>query len=232
MLPTGLEFSKLVAKLSKVPPERAAALGIIYLLLDPKAPALLSQNISERPELLSPAHCFHSNLALGLTDTALEYRSENERNNLTRKVFRQLAGLSSFEKEHAAIYDFLEPRYWALFRSYHSTCELLSERELRNMELAIFVEDLIRALSEQRAAITALLYYRLRESVKRASYQRLARRVEHTVQEAWKNSAAEQAELLANIDAPIRFSGAAYSDPEFKNAAHTAEKLLRFALLQ
>lgn len=228
MIPSRLELNRLVKRVSNDPLEREAALGLIHQLLDPAGPSFLSEIIADNPNLITQDSSFTSNLAYGFADGCLEYRFENERVNLARKLFRQLTSTSFYNPQNTAgkeLSDVVCQCYWSLYKGFLAAEQLAVDREISNFELSVLVEELINNLSAHTQLLIVLLQNRLiisKQSVK----TRLFNRIVDTAKVALENEPILSKEIIFAED-EIKFTSEKMLDQSFTNIASNIDDYLK-----
>ncbi len=227
MIPSRFEIDRLVKRVSSDPLEREAALGLIHQLLDPAVPCFLSEILVDNPNLVAHESRFIPNLAYGVADGCLEYRSENERVNLARKVFRQLTSTSFYNPQNKASQDLSDvvcDCYWSLYKGFLAAEQIAADREIPNFELSVLVEELISNLTLHTELLVVLLQNRLNCS--RLSVRtRLYTRIVATAQSALENEPISPSEIIFTEN-QFRFASEKMMDQAFKKIASNIDDYL------
>lgn len=228
MIPSRLEIDRLVKRVSSDPLEREAALGLIYQLLDPAVPSFLAEILIDNPTLtVTEKSSFIPNLAYGVVDGCLEYRSENERVNLARKIFRQLTSTSFYNPQNKAgqeLSDVVCQCYWSLYKGFLAAEQIAADREIPNFELSVLVEELISNLASHTELLIILLQNRLNCS--RLSVRtRLYTRIVPTAKSALENEPISPSEIIFTEN-QFRFASEKLNDEPFKKIASNIDDYL------
>lgn len=219
----------LVSRMIFIPPDREAALEMVYALIFPELPSTLAEIILENPQLVIGSNsALSSNLAFGLVDTGLEYREESLRNEKYRVVFRRVnaLGYELIQREfRCPLVSNTESQFWMLSTGAQAAKDLAQEESIPGSVRAAFAEQLLLALSECRELMLLLLQH-LSSSWSEGKKHAAIRTIARTTGEALSNTPIAESTLLHEATGPARFHRINLENDSFRQEAERVEDSL------
>lgn len=231
----GRRIRQLVERTGTEPVEWEALRELVYLLEFPETPPAVAGALVQRTELCVGSSRFPSNLAYGVLDSNLEYRSASDRDRRTRKYFRQIH-LVGFhldrELDPSGFVHRIEDRF-ALLNSGALIAIDLGNDDLPNGNLrATLVEELVRGLAEEPELMVRVVKH-VTGAWSPFIRHRFRRRITDVVQSALATRALEGIDetdtRLLDPHGPIRFTRARLEDDRFVSTARDIEEILKRA---
>lgn len=211
----------LVSRMILIPPEREAALELVYALPYPELPPTLAEIIVQNPHMVLQDNPFPANLAFALVDTGLEYREESKRHERYRHVFRQFNAVN-FELEQrefpCSFVPVISSRFWLLSTGAQAVRDLASEESLPGSVRATLSEQLLLALSGCRELMMLLLQH-LSQTWSETKKSGTIRLIVKTTEEALHNDPILEHELVLPASGPARFFRPNLENSSFRQEA-------------
>lgn len=212
---------ELVSRMIVIPPDREAALEMIYALLFPELPPTLAEIILANPQIALENNAFSANLAFGMVDTGLEFREESLRNERYRHVFRQVnaLGYELLQREFpCSLVSKTETQFWLLSTGAQAAKDLAQEAVIPGSVRAAFAEQLLLALAACRELMLLLLQH-LSSSWSEGKKTLAIRTISRTADEALNNSPIHEDQLVHEAAGPARFHRMNLENSSFRQEA-------------
>lgn len=221
------QLHPLIQDAARTPVDRAAARGLVSLLLDPYAPTALAsglQDILQEPWSERVAR----HLGFGMIDEALDLRDDFARTALTRRMFRRLETNSTVLQGPADSLRFcgsVESTFERLYQGYLATDEILTSSELSSGVVTCLVEQLLISFASHYDLMLSLLQFRfLFSSHPRRNH--FAARVREAIAAAQQQEPNREALVVCDLSAPIPFRQTLLADESFRATIERFDEVL------